>query len=249
MKMIHGACVFPCEHLDEIGSRHREEGPIRLARHRARKQGLPRPRRTHEQRPLREPAPETRELLRILQELDDLLKLVLGLIAARHVRERHLGRVATEETRFRLPETEGPRAAGLHLSEHEQPQPDDQHPRQELHQHRDPAVAGGTRRDLDALLTKFGIEFFAQLGGQQRLEVLDGHLIALDRPLQLALDPTSFADVDGLDVPACEFGAKLRVVEGLLLAPAGIHELKDRDGDENEERPKRRRPQYAVRAS
>src|SRR3954465_15132582 len=37
------------------------------------------------------------ELLRVLEELDHLLQLDLGLVGARHVGERRLGRVAGEE--------------------------------------------------------------------------------------------------------------------------------------------------------
>ena len=48
---------------------------------------LPVPGRADQQHALRDPPAEARVLLRVLQELDDLLQLVLGLVDAGHVRE------------------------------------------------------------------------------------------------------------------------------------------------------------------
>src|SRR5438067_8384261 len=90
------------EHLDEIRSRHREERPARLAGDGAREQRLTSSRRTHEQRALRQAPTQLREPLRIAQELDDLLKLLLRLIGTGDIGEGHLGRIAREELRLRL---------------------------------------------------------------------------------------------------------------------------------------------------
>src|SRR5919107_61111 len=83
------------EHLDEVGARHREERTAGFAGHRAREQRLSRARWADEQTALRQTAPELGELLRILQELDDLLQLLLRLVGAGHVGERHLRRVTS----------------------------------------------------------------------------------------------------------------------------------------------------------
>ena len=50
---------------------------------------LPVPGRADEQRALRDLAAEAAELLRVAQELDDFLKLLLRLVDAGHVVERH----------------------------------------------------------------------------------------------------------------------------------------------------------------
>ena len=74
------------EHLDEVGAGDGEERHARLARDRAREQRLAGARRAHEQHALRDAAAEARELLRVLEEGDDLLELVLRLVDARRRR-------------------------------------------------------------------------------------------------------------------------------------------------------------------
>ena len=88
------------EHFDKVGTRHRKERPASLARHGAREQRLARPRRTDQQRPLRQPAAELGELLRVLEKLNDFLQLHLRLVGAGHVGERDLGRIAREQLRL-----------------------------------------------------------------------------------------------------------------------------------------------------
>jgi hypothetical protein len=78
------------EHLDEVGAADREEGDVRLARHRAREQRLAGSGRPHQQDPLRDPPAELLESLRLLEELDDLLQFLLGLVHAGHVLEGDL---------------------------------------------------------------------------------------------------------------------------------------------------------------
>ncbi len=74
------------EHLDELGARDREERHARLAGHGARQQRLARAGRTDQEHPLGNPAAEPLELLGVLEELDDLLQLALGVLQARRLR-------------------------------------------------------------------------------------------------------------------------------------------------------------------
>jgi hypothetical protein len=78
------------EHLDEVRARHLEEGTPGLPGDRLRHERLSGSRRSDQQHALREPASQSGELLRVLQEVDDLLEFVLRLFGARHVGEGHL---------------------------------------------------------------------------------------------------------------------------------------------------------------
>ena len=110
MKMMHGAFCFGLreqvahargadadEHLDELGSAQAEERNLGFARDGARQQRLAGSRRADEQHALRNAAAERRVLLRVLQELDDLLELLLGLVHAGDIREAHLHVVFGED--------------------------------------------------------------------------------------------------------------------------------------------------------
>src|SRR6266571_5299049 len=114
----------PDEHLDEVRSRDREEGHVRLAGDRPRQERLAGPRRAHQQDPLRDLAAQLLELLRLLEELDDLLQLLLGLIHPGDVLEGHLLRLAARQARLRLAEGESLVAAALHLTHEEDPDAD-----------------------------------------------------------------------------------------------------------------------------
>ena len=92
-QITHARGADADEHLDEIGARHREERPARFARDGLGEQRLAGPRRPHQQGALGQPAAEPLEFLRILEEVDDLLELLLGFVAARDVGERDLGGV------------------------------------------------------------------------------------------------------------------------------------------------------------
>ena len=129
-QVAHPARADADEHLDEVRAGHREERPPGLAGHRLGEQRLAGARRAHQQRALGQPAAEPGELLRVLEELDDLLQLDLGLVGAGHVGEGDLGRVAREQLRLRLAEGERPAAAGLELAQQEEPEAEDHDPGQ-----------------------------------------------------------------------------------------------------------------------
>ena len=119
-QIAHAARADAHEHLDEVGAGHREERTPRFARDRAREQRLAGAGRADEQHALGQTAAEPRVLLRIAQELDDLLELFLRLVRTRDIGERHLGRVAREQLRLALAEAERLRASRLHLAEDEE---------------------------------------------------------------------------------------------------------------------------------
>ena len=74
-QVAHAARADADEHLDEVGARHREERTARLTGDGLARAASCRCPAGHEQRALRQAAAELRELLRVLQELDDLLQL------------------------------------------------------------------------------------------------------------------------------------------------------------------------------
>ena len=74
-------------HLDEVGPARRDERHAGFARHRPRQQRLARARRADQQDAARDPSADRREARRVLQEVDDLLHLVLGLVHAGDVLE------------------------------------------------------------------------------------------------------------------------------------------------------------------
>ena len=75
-------------HLDEVGAAGEQERHARFAGDRAREQRLAGARRPDEQHALRNPAADRREPLRLAQEVDDFLDLVLRLVHAGDVLER-----------------------------------------------------------------------------------------------------------------------------------------------------------------
>jgi hypothetical protein len=139
----------PDEHLDEVAARDREERHAGLAGDRAREQRLAGAGRTDQQHALRDPAAEARELLRLAQELDDLLELDLRFLDARDVLERHAVLVLGEQPRARLAEAHRLAAAGLHLADEEDPQPDDQQQREPHDQDLAPEARLGLRPRVD----------------------------------------------------------------------------------------------------
>ena len=115
------------KHLHEVRTGDGEERHVGFAGDRAGQQGLAGSRRSDQQHALGNAAAELLELLRLAQELDDLLQLFLGLIHAGHVLERDLLLLHGEQARAALAEAQGLVAAGLHLPQHEEPDRADQH--------------------------------------------------------------------------------------------------------------------------
>ena len=128
------------EHLDEIRAGYGEERNLRLAGDRPRQQRLARARRAHHQRTPRNTAAEALELARILQELDELTDIFLGLVDARHITESRLDLIFGKQLGLALAEREGAAAsanAALHLAHEKHEDRDDDEDRktryEELH--------------------------------------------------------------------------------------------------------------------
>src|SRR5215510_8759954 len=86
--VAHTARADTDEHLDEVGTGNGEERHIRLAGDGTRQQRLAGAGRPDQQHAARNASAELLELAGVAQELDDLLKVLLGFIDARDVLER-----------------------------------------------------------------------------------------------------------------------------------------------------------------
>ena len=84
-----------------------KNGTFGFAGDRARQQRLAGARRADQQHAARNLAAEALELLRIAQELDDLLEVLLGLVDAGDVLERHLALCLGQQLGLRLAEAHG----------------------------------------------------------------------------------------------------------------------------------------------
>ncbi len=106
--------------------------------------------RTNQQHAARNAPAEPLELLRIAQELDDLLQIFLGFVDARDVLKGHAPLRLGQKLRLRLAKAHGAAAgAALHLPRHENPHAQKQQQRKTVDEQRhQPAVA--VRRRLRA---------------------------------------------------------------------------------------------------
>ena len=147
------------EHLDEVGAADREERDVGFARDGAREQRLAGAGRAHEQHALGNAAAELLELLRFLEELDDLLELFLRFVDAGDVLERHLLLRAGGELRAALAERERLVPAALHLPHDEDPEADHQQDGRPRIEQRGPGTGGfGLGGDLDVLVVELVAE-------------------------------------------------------------------------------------------
>ena len=88
-QIAHSRGTHADEHLDEVGTRHREERHTGLAGYGLGQQCLTRSRRTYEQCALGNLAAQFRVFLRILQEVYNLLHLLLGTCLTCYVLKRN----------------------------------------------------------------------------------------------------------------------------------------------------------------
>jgi hypothetical protein len=120
------------EHLDELRAGNREEGHSRLAGDGLGQQGLAGSRRADQQHTLGNTCSEADELLRLLQEFDDLLQFLLGLLHPGDILEGHRRLVAGEHAGPALAEGHRLIVGALRLPQHEEDQPDDDQSRQQV---------------------------------------------------------------------------------------------------------------------
>ena len=126
------------EHLDELRSAQAEERHVRLARHRAREQRLAGARGADEQHALGNAAAEVGVFLRVLEELDDLLQLLLRFVDAGDIGEADLDFVVGVDLRAAPRERHDAAFGAAHAAEEEAPDGDEEehrdHPAEELRQ-------------------------------------------------------------------------------------------------------------------
>ncbi len=143
------------EHFDEVGTGNGKKGHIGLAGNRTGRQRLTGSGRTDEQHATRDLAAQALELLRIAQEFDDFLEVLLGFIHAGHIGERHATMRFGEKFGLRLAEAHCAARTTLHLTHEENPHTEDQEDRQPGDQITDERIRRidfRTRGDVDILL-------------------------------------------------------------------------------------------------
>ena len=144
--VAHAACADADEHLDEVRAGNGEERHVGFTRNGSRGQGLAGARRPDQQNAARDAPAELLEFLRIAQELDDLLQILLGLVDAGHVLESDATLRLGEEFSFRLAETHGLAGPALHLPGHVDPQAEEQEDGQDARNDRQEPIGAVGRR-------------------------------------------------------------------------------------------------------
>src|ERR1700691_4168750 len=205
------------EHLDEVGAGNGEERHVGLAGDGARQQRLAGAGRTAQQHALRNLAAEALEFLRVLEVLDDLLELVLGLVDAGDVVEGDAAHLFGEQARAALAEAHGAAAAALHLAHEEDPYADQQ-------QHREPGNQNAEQRG-HAVVIRRGVDDHAlveQTANQTRI-VRDigreGAAVA-----ELAVDGAALAaalDGDFADLALADVGDEFGIGQAVLRGARG----------------------------
>src|SRR5713226_1985469 len=230
-QVAHARGADAHEHLHEVRARDREERHVGLAGDRLREQRLAGAGRPDEKDALGDLAAELLELLRVLQEIDDLAQLFLGLVDPRDVLERHLVLLVRDEAGPRLAEAERLRATALHLAHEEDPHADEE-------EHRHPLQHGRVPRDRVGRL--HGDAHAAVLQRLDEVGVLDDvgplHLRGV---LERVRDVVA-ADHDGLHAPLVHGAQELGEVR--LLLPALVRALEDgeqQDDDQADHHPER----------
>ena len=135
-QVAHAACADAHEHFHEVRAGDAEEGHAGFARDGPRQQGLTRAGRAHHEHALRDATAKALELLRVLEEGDDLFDLVLRLVDTGHVRERDLVLRLAQQASSTLAEAHGLAATCLELAHEQIEHDDDEQHRQQDGEHR-----------------------------------------------------------------------------------------------------------------
>ena len=223
------------EHLNKVGAGDGEEGDARLARDAARQERLARARGAHQQHTLGDSSAEAGELLGVSQELDDLLKLLLGLFDARDVFEGYLVVRLIQQPGLRLAEAHR-LAAALHLAHEEVEDGEDKEHREQRAQ--DGAPHAGLL-PLEAELGGLGRHEVLQVVGHAAHRLEGCHLLEAERlgllGLDLALDLAVVVDddiADGAHLDGFAEGREGDLAVRLRIRGDQLHH-EDRDRDEN----------------
>ncbi len=255
-QVAHARGADADEHLDEVGAGEGEERDTRLAGDGLRQQRLAGARRADEEHALGQLAAQLGELLRVLEEVDDLLDLLLGLVEAGHVLERELLAVhRLEERGLVLPDVEHLLTGPAHPPEDEDPEQRDQaEEEQQVEQPAEPGV-GVLRLELDGreapvlargvdLGEELGEVVVARLGGGEATAGLVRALLAegarhFCRPNLAVRD--GFGRIAPLHVHVVGDGDCLDVALAHLLQEGGVVHLVAAAGQE--ERLQRQQPE------
>ena len=182
-QVAHTRGADPDEHLDEVRAGDGEEGHACLTGDRAGEERLTGAGRAVEEHALRDPRAERLELLRVLEELLDLVQLLDRLVGAGDVLEADLRRVGRHPLGAALAEAHHLRAAALHLVHEEDPEADQQHERQHRDQERAPPGAALALRVIGDVLRA---ELLLDLERGMIARIVDLELVSADeRPAQL----------------------------------------------------------------
>ena len=139
-EVAHAGGADADEHLDEVRAADREERNVGFASDGARQERFAGSRRAHQQDALGDPAAELLKLLRLLQEVDDLLELFLRFIDAGHVTERDFLLCRRGELGLALSKRQRLVAAALNLAHEEDPEPNHQENRRPVPTARSPTA-------------------------------------------------------------------------------------------------------------
>src|ERR1700728_349758 len=211
-QVAHAAGAYAHKHFYEIRSGDREERHAGLARDGPRQQSLAGAGRADKQHALGNTPAQLLKFLRLTQELDNLLQLLLGLLDARDILARHLLLLRRMQPRATLAEAQRLVAAALHLPHHENPERQQQNEGRGLHQQRKPRIGVGVLDIVsDVALLELIVEcriirgdYGAQSG--QTILVNAMHLITIDGNFLDFLVSNLFLEVTESDLL---FGAAL----------------------------------------
>ena len=130
--IAHAAGADAHEHFHKIRPRDGKEGHARLACNGAGQQGFTGARGANKQRTFGDFTAQAAKFLRVAQEFNDLLQLVLGLVDAGHILERHAAMFFCQQLGPRFAKAHRATAAtALHAVHEINPDPDQQHKGQE----------------------------------------------------------------------------------------------------------------------
>ena len=213
-------CADADEHLDEVGTRDREEGDIRFARDGLGEEGLAAPRLTGEEHAPGDASAQAGESLGVLEELDDLGDFGLCFFDAGDILEGDAGHLFGHG--FVTGLAEGPdhapaAARGTHAPRQDEPDDRDEqdHRTEHVEELHEPGGRLGLELPVGELVELLGFEL--AIGAVE----LDSNELVLRAGLLLGLDRGNRGIVKGdgvlLDVPS-----DIRVLE---LAPAHLRTL------------------------
>jgi hypothetical protein len=231
--VAHAACADADEHFDEVRTRDGEERHVGFARDGARQKRLTRTGRADEQHAARNTAAKALEFLRIAQEFDDFLKVLLGFVHAGNVCEGNAAMRFGQKLGLGLAEAHRAARAALHLPHEEQPDAEDQEhgqQRADIAEEAGRAVRFRTRADddilgLDALdervVTRRGIG----LEGRAGLDIAADDLLAGDHHFLHPARVDLFEELRIGDFPRAGLGR------------ARLEHAEQRDQQEGDDRP------------